>query len=116
MTRKINSDVQLGAREQPSVPRTKIEKVQNRTGRRPILSLKGLQTRGPIQYPIKKIEFGNTFWLFPDMLKSCMMVGTALLGREEDMPLLSTTKSASAALYNFLLYQSILRIFNPFIT
>jgi hypothetical protein len=50
--------------------------------------------RGPIQYPIRKMAVGRTFCPPPDRLKSCMIAGTALLGKEEDIPLLSTTISA----------------------
>lgn len=33
-----------------------------------------------------------------------MIVGTALLGKEDDKPLLSTTRSATTALYIFFFY------------
>jgi hypothetical protein len=102
--RKIKSAVQLGATAQPSVPRTKTVKVQKRTGLLPTVSLKGLQTKGPTQYPIKKIAVGKTFWPSPSRPKSCMIVGTALLGKEDDTPLLSTTISPTTALYIFFFY------------
>lgn len=97
--RKIKSAVQLGATAQPSVPRTKTVKVQKRTGLLPTVSLKGLHTNGPTQYPIRKIAVGKTFWPPPCRPKSCMIVGTALLGKEDDTPLLSTTMSPTTALY-----------------
>lgn len=98
MTRKTSNEVQFGASAHPIVPRRKTLKDQNRTGLLPMFSLRGLKTKGPIQYPIRKIAVGSTFWPSPDRLKSCMIVGTALLGREEEMPLLSTTMRATIAL------------------
>lgn len=104
MTRKIIREIQSGAKAQPSVARTKTLKDQKRTGLRPIVSLRGLKTKGPIQYPIRKMDVGRTLWPFPEMPKSCMIVGTALLGNEDDKPLLSTTRSATTALYIFFFY------------
>lgn len=101
MSRKINKAVQFGATAQPSVPRTKTLKVQKRTGLLPIVSLRGLQTKGPTQYPMRKIAVGKTFWPLPSSPKSCMIVGTALLGREDDTPLFSTTTRPTTALYIF---------------
>lgn len=104
ITRKTKRDIQSGANVQPSVARKKTLKDQKRTGFRPIVSLRGLKTKGPIQYPIRKIAVGKTFWLFPDRPNSCRIAGTALLGKEDDTPLLSTTMSATTALYIFLFY------------
>lgn len=102
MTRKINSEVQFGAKAQPMVPPRNTVKVHNRTGFRPIVSLSGLKTRGPMQYPIRKMAVGRTFCPLPDSPKSCRMVGTALLGSEDEMPLFSTTMRETTALYSFL--------------
>lgn len=104
ITRKTRRDVQSGATAQPSVPRRKTLKDQKRTGLRPIVSLKGLKTSGPTQYPMRKRDVGKTCCPFPDRPKSCMMLGTALLGRDDDTPLLSTTRSPTTALYIFLFY------------
>lgn len=101
ITRKINRAVQFGARAQPSVPRTKTVKVQKSTGLLPTVSLNGLHTKGPTQYPMRNIAVGNTFWPFPERPKSCMTVGTALLGNEDETPLLSTINSPTTALYIF---------------
>lgn len=116
MRRKINKAVQFGATVQPSVPRTKTLKVQKRTGLLPTVSLKGLHTKGPTQYPIRKIAVGKTFWPSPDRPKFCMIVGTALLGREDDTPLFSTMTSPTTALYIFFFCYScqFLRLFDRF--
>lgn len=45
--RKMSSDGQLGARAEASVNKMKTLNVQNVTGFRPMLSLRGLNTKGP---------------------------------------------------------------------
>lgn len=94
INRNTNIAGQFGAKVHAIVPKRNTVKLPSRTGLLPIVSLSGLKNKGPTTYPIRKTAVGRTFCMSPVTLNSRIIAGTTLLGKEDDIPELSTRKSA----------------------